>query len=46
VDNQVVAPILQTGGQRVDRFTIQLDDGNGHVSTEIIGITLHAAAVI
>jgi len=45
VDNQVVDPMLQPGQQRVDRFTIQLDDGNGHVSTEIIGIDLHAAAV-
>jgi len=46
VDNQVVDPILQPGGQRVDRFTIQLDDGNGHVSTEIIGIDVYAAAVV
>lgn len=46
VDNQTVDPLLQAGEQRVDRFTIQLDVGNGHVSTEIIGIGLYAAAVI
>ena len=46
VDNQVVDPLLQAGEQRTDSFTITLDDGHGHVSTEIVGVGLYAAAAI
>jgi VCBS repeat-containing protein len=44
VDNQVVDPLLAAGEQRTDRFTLVLDDGHGHVSTEIVGVNLYASA--
>jgi VCBS repeat-containing protein len=46
VDNQVLDPLLGAGEQRVDQFTISLDDGNGHVSTEIVGVSLYGLAVV
>ncbi|MES3001544.1 MAG: cadherin domain-containing protein [Pseudomonadota bacterium] len=46
VNNQVVDPLLASGEQRVERFTIVLDDGNGHTSTEIVGVNLYGAAEV
>ncbi|ROZ69407.1 Ig-like domain-containing protein [Ramlibacter sp. WS9] len=40
-DNQVVDPLLQTGEQHVDSFTVTLDDGHGHVSIETIGVNVY-----
>lgn len=40
VDNAAVDPLLGAGQQRVDEFTLLLDDGHGHVSVEVIGVQL------
>jgi VCBS repeat-containing protein len=42
-DNLVVDPLLQTGQSHVDSFSVTLDDGHGHTSVEIIGVTVYAA---
>jgi VCBS repeat-containing protein len=40
VNDQVVDPLLHGGDQRTDRFTVSLDDGHGHVSTQAVVVTL------
>ncbi|MES2634268.1 MAG: Ig-like domain-containing protein [Pseudomonadota bacterium] len=41
VDNEVVDPVLASGAQRMEYFTVTLDDGNGHSSVEIVGVSLN-----
>ncbi|MRD46385.1 hypothetical protein GHT07_03790 [Caenimonas koreensis DSM 17982] len=45
-DNAVVDPLLQAGEQRMDWFTVLLDDGHGHTSSEIIGISLQGELLV
>ncbi len=40
VGNQAIDPLLASGQQRQDQFTVTLDDGNGHVSTRMVEVTL------
>ncbi|WP_048440512.1 cadherin domain-containing protein [Caenimonas sp. SL110] len=40
VNNQVADPLLAPGAGRMEYFTVTLDDGNGHSSVEIIGVSL------
>ena len=44
VNNAVVDPVLDAGEERMEYFTVLLDDGNGHVSAEIVGVTLSGTA--
>ncbi|MES2186183.1 MAG: Ig-like domain-containing protein [Pseudomonadota bacterium] len=46
VNDQVVDPLLHGGDQRTDRFTVSLDDGHGHVSTEVVAVKLLGQADI
>jgi VCBS repeat-containing protein len=46
VGNQTIDPLLASGQQRHDQFTVTLDDGHGHVSTRLVDITLVGTAVI
>ncbi|KRC14668.1 Ig-like domain-containing protein [Acidovorax sp. Root217] len=40
VGNQTIDPLLASGQQRHDQFTVTLDDGHGHMSTRLVDITL------
>ncbi len=42
-DNQAVDPLLQAGESHVDSFIVTLDDGHGHTSVEIVGVTVYGA---
>jgi hypothetical protein len=44
VDNQVLDPLLGAGQQRVENFSVALDDGHGHVSTQLLAVTLVGVA--
>ncbi len=40
VDNHTIDPLLASGQQRQDQFTVTLDDGHGHLSTRMVEIAL------
>ena len=40
LQENTVDPLLSTGQERVDTFTLVLDDGHGHTSVEVIGVTV------
>ncbi|EJE51375.1 hypothetical protein PMI14_03948 [Acidovorax sp. CF316] len=46
VGNQAIDPLLASGQQRHDQFTVTLDDGHGHVSTRLVDITLVGTSAI
>jgi hypothetical protein len=43
VDNTVADPLLAAGQTHVDRFDLILDDGHGHTSVQVIGVTVVGA---
>ncbi len=45
VGNQTIDPLLASGQQRHDQFTVTLDDGHGHMSTRLVDITLVGTTV-
>jgi len=45
VANQTIDPLLASGQQRHDQFTVTLDDGHGHMSTRLVDITLVGSAL-
>lgn len=46
VGNQAIDPLLASGQQRHDQFTVTLDDGHGHLSTRLVDITLVGTSAI